>query len=344
MQYNQFGDTGLVVSRLAFGAMTFGDQEFGGFKSNVSEAEAREMVACALDAGINFFDTADMYSAGQSEEILGRALGKRRQDVVLATKAFFPTAPAVLHAGLSRRHILDACEASLRRLGTDYVDLFLLHNYDSITPLEETARALDDLQRQGKTRYVGQCNFSAWQSEKLLATQRQLGLAPIIATQVYYSLLGRDIEREIIPQAREAGLGVMVWGPLAGGFLTGKYTRDTPAGGEGRRATFNFPPIDVEQGFEVVDKLTEIGAAHNATPAQAAIAWILSKPFVNTLLVGVSKLSQLESNLEGAKLNLSLDEVQLLDSLTQPSKTYPHWIQWGHPVAARAIKEGWAPN
>ena len=344
MKYTQFGKTGLVVSRIVFGGMTFGDFDLHGFKSNVGNEEANDMVSRALDAGINFFDTADMYAAGQSEEILGKALGARRQDVILATKAFFRTSPAVLHGGLSRRHVVDACEASLRRLGTDYVDLYLLHNYDPITPLEETARALDDLQRQGKARYVGQCNFYSWQSEKLLAIERQLGFAPIVASQIYYSLLCRDIEIEIVPQAQEAGLGIMAWGPLAGGFLSGKYSQDSQKSEGGRRKTFGFPPIDLELGDKVVEKLAEIGKAQGTTPAQIAIAWVLSKPFIDTVLVGASRMSQLESNLEAEQLELPEDDVVELDRLTDPYKPFPHWIQWGEPGAAQAIAEGWKPE
>jgi aryl-alcohol dehydrogenase-like predicted oxidoreductase len=344
MQYNQFGNSGLVVSRMAFGAMTFGDYDFGGFKSNVGESEAREMVARALDAGINFFDTANMYAAGQSEEILGKALGQRRQDVVLVTKCFFRTAPAVVHGGLSRRHILDACEASLRRLGTDYIDLYLLHNYDFITPLEETARALDDLQRSGKVRYVGVSNFFDWQTEKLLGFQRQLGFAPLVASQIYYSLLGRDIEWEFVPHAQASGLGLMIWGPLAGGFLTGKYTRENSGGEEGRRKTFDFPPIDVEQGFEVIESLKAIAERHNATPAQVALAWVLAKPWAHTILIGASRMSQLESNLKAAELALGMAEIQQLDELTATPPPYPKWIQWGEQGAAQAIADGWQPE
>lgn len=344
MQYNQFGKSGLVVSRMAFGAMTFGDYDFRGFKSNVGEGAARDMVARSIDAGINLFDTADMYAAGQSEELLGKALGKRRHDVVIATKGFFRTAPPIVHGGLSRRHILDACEASLRRLGTDYIDLYLLHNYDFLTPLEETARALDDLQRAGKVRYTGECNFFGWQAERLIGIQRQLGFAPIVATQIYYSLLGRDIESEIVPQAQEAGLGTMIWGPLAGGFLTGKYTRDNPGGDGGRRKAFNFPPIDVEKGYTVAEALGETAKRHGATPAQVALAWILAKPWVHTLLIGASRMDQLEDNLKAAEIRLDPAEVRRLDDLTATPPPFPKWIQWGEPVAAEAIAKGWRPE
>ncbi|MCB9756396.1 MAG: aldo/keto reductase [Myxococcales bacterium] len=345
MQYTQFGRSGLVVSRMTFGAMTFGHLDYNGFQSNVGPKLAREMVARALAAGVNVFDTADMYSAGQSETILGQALGRRRRDVVLSTKVYFRTGEAVLHAGLSRRHIIDACESSLRRLGTDFIDLYLLHNFDPLTPLEETARALEDLQRQGKIRYAGHSNLAAWQSQKLLGIQERLGFAPLVGMQVYYSLLGRDIERALIPHARDAGLGIMVWGPLAGGFLTGKYTRQQPDGDGGRRATFDFPPIDRERGHDVVDALTDIAAAHGVSPAQVALAWTLANPAISTVLIGASKVSQLESNLAAASLSLEAGELEALSSLTRGPPSYPEFMHWGaDPVTRRALDEGFKPS
>jgi aryl-alcohol dehydrogenase-like predicted oxidoreductase len=310
----------------------------------MAEDVARKMVDRALEAGINFFDTADMYSAGQSEEILGKALGARRQDVVLATKCFFRTAPAIVHGGLSRRHVIDACEASLRRLGTDFIDIYILHNVDFLTPLEETARALEDLERAGKIRYSGISNYSAWQAEKLLNIQAGLGYSPSVATQIYYSLLGRDIEWEIVPQSESAGLGTMIWSPLAGGFLSGKYTRKTPDGGGGRRKSFDFPPIDVELGFDVIDALIEIAAAHDATPAQVALAWVLARPWVHTVIIGANTLAQLDDNLGAVGIELTDEEVERLDELTAPPPPYPKWIHWGEEGAMKAIAEGWKPD
>ncbi len=344
MQYTQFGDTGMVVSRMALGTMTFGNYNYQGFKSNVGEKEARDIVAMALNRGINFFDTADMYAGGQSEELLGRTLGVRRHDVFVCTKAFFRTGPAILHAGLSRRHIIEACEESLGRLKTDYIDLFLLHNYDRITPFEETARALDDLQRQGKVRYVGESNFFGWQAEKMIATQKRLGFAPLVAAQVYYSLLTRDIEWEIVPQAKSAGMGIMAWGPLAGGFLTGKYKKGSTEAVEGRRKTFDFPPVDGEAANKIVDKLAAIAKKNDATPAETALAWMLSKPFLDTVIVGVSKLEQLESNLKAEKLELPKEIYSELDDLTKPPAPYPQWMQWGEAETQKALEKGWEPE
>jgi len=343
MQYAQLGESGLFVSRLALGAMTFGDYNFGGFKSEVDQGLAQRMVDRALDAGINLFDTADMYADGQSEEILGRTLRGRREDAVIVTKCFYRSHPAVMHGGLNRRHVLAACEGSLRRLGTDWIDLYLLHSIDTLTPLEETARALEDLVRSGKVRYVGVSNFDGWQTERLLAIQRALGATRLVANQVYYSLLGRDVEHAVVPQSRSAGVGLMIWGPLAGGFLTGKYTREDPTGGGGRRKEFDFPPLDVEHGYDVVERLKAIAGAHDAAPAQVALAWTLAKPFASTVLVGATREGQLESNLEAVALRLTDEEVAALDEVSAVPPRYPAWIQWGDAVQVKALSEGWEP-
>jgi aryl-alcohol dehydrogenase-like predicted oxidoreductase len=212
-----------------------------------------------------------------------------------------------------------------------------------MTPLEETARGLDDLQRQGKVRYVGVSNFYAWQAEKLVSIQRQFGFAPIVANQVYYSLLGRDIECEIVPQAKQAGIGIMAWGPLAGGFLTGRYSREQPDG-DGRRKTFDFPPVDLEAGYSVVEKLKEIAKAHDASPAQVALAWVLASDIIDTVIIGASKMTQLESNLKAAEIRLSPQEVAALSKLSMPTMPYPYWIQWGEQGTLKALAEGWKPK
>jgi aryl-alcohol dehydrogenase-like predicted oxidoreductase len=241
MLYNCLGDTGLVVSRLAFGAMTFGTAE-GAYASifKVGQDLANELVACSLDRGVNFFNTADAYANGDSETMLGRALGARRQDAVIATKVGMRTGEPLLRSGLSRRYVLNAAEDSLRRLGTDYIDVYLAHRPDPHTPLEETVDAFDLLVRQGKVRYVGFSNWPAWQAAKAIGLQKTSGAAPFCAAEMYYSLVGRDLEHEILPFARDAGVGIMVWSPLAGGFLSGKYTRADPTGGGGRLTGFDF--------------------------------------------------------------------------------------------------------
>lgn len=328
MQYTTLGRTGLVVSRLAFGAMTFGEgQLVPGVTNSTDQASANEMVSRVLDAGINLFDTADVYTNGQSEIILGKALAHSRDRVLIATKAGFRTGQAITDTGSSYRHIMSAAEASLKRLQTDYIDLYQLHIPDPITPPEETLRALEDLVRQGKVRYIGYSNFSAWKAAKMLGLQAYYHYTPFVAAQLYYSLLGRDLEHEIVPFVEDAGLGVLVWSPLAGGFLSGKYSRDNSAPEGARRTQFQLPPVDVEKGYDVVDRLRQIALEHEASPAQVAIAWILTKPFISSVIIGANKLSQLTDNLKAATLTLSQEAIEQLNTLTAPPTLYPGWMQ-----------------
>src|SRR5215468_6944554 len=268
MQYNRLGNTGLIVSRLAFGAMTFGSAEGTVFAaiSKVNQQLANELVAKALDSGINHFNTADVYTGGQSEQFLAKALGNRRKDVVISTKVGFRSSDALLHQGLSRHHILESVDGSLRRLGTDYIDIYLVHRFDAHTPVEETAEALDSVVRSGKVRYVGFSNWPAWLAAKTVGIQRQQGFARFKAAELYYSLVGRDLEHELGPFVQDAGIGVLVWSPLAGGFLSGKYTRENPKGDGGRLNSFDMLPYDKDKGYQIVDRLRAIGSASNATP------------------------------------------------------------------------------
>nr|BBH87329.1 oxidoreductase [Thermosporothrix sp. COM3] len=327
MQYTRLGNTGLVVSRLAFGAMTFGSGQ-GAFASvyKVGQEEANRLVAGALDAGVTFFNTADAYADGQSEEMLGRALGSHRKDVVIATKVGMRTGEALLHAGLSRQHIIAQAQASLKRLQTDYIDLYLVHCIDPYTPLEETLEALDYLVRQGMVRYIGFSNWPAWMAAKAVGLQQANHWAQFRAAEVYYSLVGRDVEHEIVPFTRDAGIGVLVWSPLAGGFLSGKYSREQPQQQEGRLSGFDIIPFNREHGYDVVDLLKSIASKHGATPAQVALAWLLSRRHVTSLLVGASKVQQLEENLVAAQVQLSADELAELDKLTAPQQPYPNWF------------------
>lgn len=328
MQYTTLGHTGLLVSRLAFGAMTFGTgQLVPGVTNNIDQTEAEKMIDRVLDAGINLFDTADAYTSGQSEIILGKALGKRRQKVAVATKVGFRTGDALTDTGLSYRHIIASAEASLKRLGTDYIDLYQIHIPDPLTPPEETARALDDLVRRGLVRYIGFSNLPAWKAARMVGIQERNNYARFVGAQMYYSLLGRDLEHEVIPFVEDAGIGVLVWSPLAGGFLTGKYTRENPAPEGARMSQFKIPPIDVEKGYDVVDMLKQIGQNYGASPAQVALAWILTKPFISSVIVGANKMQQLEDNLGAAQLKLSQQEVERLDELTAPQPIYPGWMQ-----------------
>lgn len=328
MQYTRLGSSGLVVSRLALGVMTFGSgsgAEGAVWKTGQQEADA--IIGRALDAGINFLDTADMYAGGQSEQMMAKALGKRRKDVVISTKVGFRNSEPITQAGASYGYILSAVEASLRRLNTDYVDLLSIHKFDPFTPLEESARALENLVQRGLVRYVGYSNFAAWQSAKFLGIQKEHNYAPFVAAQMYYSLVGRDLEHEVVPFCTDSGVGIVVWSPLAGGFLTGRYTRQDPSGGKGRLASFDFIPFDKQKGYELVEEMKKIAERHRGSVAQVALAWILSRQFITSILLGASKPSQLEDNLGALNLNLSNEELQLLDKLTVPPPIYPGWFQ-----------------
>jgi aryl-alcohol dehydrogenase-like predicted oxidoreductase len=325
MLYTRFGNTGLVVSRLAVGAMTFGSGNISSVYK-VDERGAEGLVGRALDAGINFFDTADGYADGQSETMLGKALGARRKDVVISTKVGMRTGPSIGDTGLSRRHILASCEASLKRLGTDFIDLYIVHRFDHVAPMEETLQTLDDLVRRGSVRYVGFSNWAAWQAAKAIGIQERHGWARFAGAQMYYSLVGRDIEHEVLPLAEDAGLGTMIWGPLAGGFLSGKYTRENLTAQENRLSGFDFLPFDKEGGFRLVDMMREIAGAHDASVAQVAIAWLLAKRSVSTVLIGATKQSQLDDNIAAADIRLSAEHVARLDEASPHADYYPSWF------------------
>jgi len=330
MEYVRLGNSGLIVSRLAYGGMTFGSNPdpknpFASV-SKTPQQEADALIGHAIDGGINFFDTADGYTNGQAEVILGQVLGSRRKDVVISTKVGFRTGPALIHTGASYQHLVGGAEACLRRLNTDYIDLLSIHRSDPYTPFEEMARALETLVQRGLVRYVGYSNFSAWQSATLLGVQKQMGYSPLIAAQMYYSLLGRDLEHEIVPFCKHAGIGICAWSPLAGGFLSGRYTRQDPTGGKGRLATFDFLPFDKEKGYDLVERMRAIAAGHKATVAQLALAWMLAKDFISVIIVGASRMNQFEDNLGAMNLKLSPAELQDLDNLTQPPAIYPNWF------------------
>ena len=330
MEYVRLGNSGLIVSRLAYGGMTFGSNPdpknpFASV-SKTPQQEADALIGHAIDGGINFFDTADGYTNGQAEVILGQVLGSRRKDVVISTKVGFRTGPALIHTGASYQHLVGGAEACLRRLNTDYIDLLSIHRSDPYTPFEEMARALETLVQRGLVRYVGYSNFSAWQSATLLGVQKQMGYSPLIAAQMYYSLLGRDLEHEIVPFCKHAGVGICAWSPLAGGFLSGRYTRQDPTGGKGRLATFDFLPFDKEKGYDLVERMRAIAAGHKATVAQLALAWMLAKDFISVIIVGASRMNQFEDNLGAMNLKLSPAELQDLDNLTQPPAIYPNWF------------------
>ncbi len=334
MNYRQLGNTGLKVSELCLGTMTFGSNFYN--IAAVDQTLADVMVRRAVEAGINFFDTADIYSHGESEQILGRALqasGERRDAFVVATKVAGAMSEAagagtgdLNNVGLSRKHIIDACEQSLRRLGTDYIDLYQVHAWDTKTPLEETMRALDDLVRHGKVRYIGCSNWAARHLSKSLALADARERERFVSLQAYYSLVGRDLEHELLPLCREEGLGVLVWSPLSGGFLTGKYRRDDPQPADARRSNFSFPPIDEERGFDAIDALAEVAETRSVSIAQTALAWLRARPGVSSVIIGANKLTQLEDNLKAADLELSDAELERLSVTTAPRPIYPQWM------------------
>ena len=327
MQYALLGNTGLTVSRLAFGAMTFtaGNKAMGTVYK-VGADLAGELVGRALDAGINFFDTADGYAGGESETLLGAALRPRREEVVIATKVGFRTGPALTRAGLSRRHILWSIDQSLKRLGTDWIDVYIAHREDPYTPLEETLAALDTLVRAGKVRYLGFSNWSAWKAAAALEIQKANGLAPFTHGQMYYSLVGRDVERDIVPMMRRYGLGLTVWSPLASGFLSGKYTRQTLSDPNNRLSGFDILPFDKEEGFKLVERMRGVASAHGASVAQVAIAWLLARQAVTSVIIGSTRLSQLEDNLQAAAVALTAAEIAELDAATALTPVYPNFF------------------
>ena len=327
MQYTTLGQTGLVVSRLAFGAMTFTASDLTAIaiaKTDAGVADA--LVGRALDAGINFFDTADVYSAGESEEMLGKVLGSRRREVVVATKVGFRSGKPLTQAGLSRRHILWSVDQSLRRLGTDWIDCYIVHKEDPHTPIEETVAALDVIVRSGKVRYLGFSNWSAWKVAAAMEIQRANGLAPFTHGQMYYSLVGRDVERDVIPMMRRYGLGLTAWSPLASGFLSGKYTPQNLKDPGNRYGSFDFLPFDKELGFRLVEQMRGIAQEHSASVAQVALAWLLAKPAVSSLILGASKLNQLDDNLGAAGIKLTAQQVTALDAATALTAVYPNWF------------------
>jgi aryl-alcohol dehydrogenase-like predicted oxidoreductase len=329
MEYRQLGRSGLRISALTMGTMTFGGK--GGFADvgSTDVSEARRQVDRCLDAGINLIDTADVYSDGLAEDIVGEVLDGRRNDVLVATKVRMPMGSGPNDAGLSRQHIIAGCEASLRRLRMDHIDLYQVHEWDGQTPLEETLEALDLLVTSGKVRYVGASNYTGWQLMKALGTADRTGLPRFVSEQIYYSLQARDAEYELIPAAIDQGLGVLVWSPLAGGLLSGKYRRGVqpPAGSRGL-TEWNEPPVyDQERLYDTIEVLVAIGADRGVSAAQVALAYLLGKPAVTSLVIGARTSEQLTDNLAAAELKLSAEERTRLDEASAPPLLYPYWHQ-----------------
>jgi aryl-alcohol dehydrogenase-like predicted oxidoreductase len=330
MEYRQLGNSGLRVSALTLGTMTFGGR--GGFSAvgATDVTGARRQLDRCLDAGVNLIDTADVYSGGLSEEIVGEVITGRRDSLLLSTKVRMAMGPGANDAGLSRQHIIAGCEASLRRLGTDHIDIYHVHEWDGQTRLEETMSALNSLVQAGKVRYLAASNYAGWQLMKALSVADARGYERFAAQQVYYALEARDAEYELIPLSLDQGLGVLVWSPLAGGLLSGKYRRNaSPA--EGTRqvsGTWNEPPVrNQEKLYDTIEVLVDIAGAHEASPAQVALAWLLGKPAVTSVIIGARTDEQLRDNLGGADLTLTADDRAALDKVSAPELIYPHWHQ-----------------
>ena len=328
MKTRFLGNSGVRVSELCLGAMTFGGKGFWKNIGQVEQKEADELVNTAIDGGINFFDTADVYSEGRSEELLGKALDNKRKDIVLATKVRGRTGPGPNDIGLSRKHIIDSCNASLKRLGTDYIDLYQVHSFDPRTPLDETLRALDDLVKEGKVRYIGASNFTGWQLMKALAISEKQNLERFVTLQAFYSLIARDLENELVPLSLDQKLGILPWSPLGGGFLTGKYRRGKPRPEGARRSspTDQFLQFDEEKGFDIVDELEKTARNYGATVAQAALNYLLRKPGVTAVIIGARNKEQLKDNLKTVGWEMSAEEVARLDGLSKPARVYPYWM------------------
>jgi len=322
MRYSRLGNSGLIVSRLAFGTMTLGSGMAPAL-ARIGSGEADRLIHEALDAGVNLFDTANVYHAGESERMLGAALAGRREQAVIATKVGMRMSDRLDDSGLSARNIHHSLNLSLQRLGTDHVDLLLCHRTDPTTPLEETLQALDDVVRAGKVRYIGFSNWPAWLAAKAVGLQRLNNLAPFITGQMYYSLVGRDLEHDYVPFALDAGISTMVWSPLASGFLSGKYTRADPTGGNGRINQFDLMPFDRERGYDIVEVASQIALSRDVPVSAVALAWLADAPTVASVILGFSDARQLTQNLSAAELVLSADERARLDEASAIAPPYP---------------------
>jgi len=332
MKYRYLGHSGLKVSELCLGVMTFGGDLINNELASVSQKDADQLTATALELGINFFDTADVYSGGISEIVLGKALGSRRKDAIVATKVRFAMSNMPNDTGLSRMHIIKSCEDSLRRLGTDFIDLYQIHSYDPGTPLEETLRALDYLVQSGKVRYTGCSNLTAWQTMKALALSEKMNLEKFVTTQLYYSIGARDIEHELIPLCTDQNIGILCWSPLSGGFFTGKYRKNFTAPADARRSnkqstSLKYWPVNEEKGLEIVEHLELTGIKYNKSISQTALNWLLCRPNISSVIIGARNLQQLTENAGATDWQLMPDDVRHLATISEPVIPYPNWHQ-----------------
>jgi aryl-alcohol dehydrogenase-like predicted oxidoreductase len=329
MKYNLLGNTGLKVSELCLGTMTFGGRGMWTNIGALPQDEVNGLVKTSIDAGINFIDTANVYSEGLSEVMTGQAirdLGLKRDDLVIATKVRGMMGVGPNNSGLSRKHILQQADASLARLNMDYIDLYQIHGFDPQTPIEETLEALDTLVKTGKVRYIGCSNLAAWHLMKALGISAQQHLAKFVSLQAYYTIAGRDLEREVVPLLLDQKLGLMVWSPLAGGFLSGKYTRTGVADKDGRRVNFDFPPVNKEKAYDIIDVMQAMAEQKGVTVAQIALAWLLHQPVVTSIIVGAKKEEQLLDNIKATEVTLTADELAKLHDISKLTPEYPGWM------------------
>lgn len=331
MKYNFLGNTGLLVSELCFGTMTFGGSG-GGIWSNVGKVqqdEVNQLMKTAVDGGINFIDTANVYSIGQSEQLLGQSIkdaGLNRNELVIATKVRGKMGEGKNNIGLSRYHIFNSVNDSLKRLQMDHVDILYVHGVDAKTPVEEIMHSLNDIVLTGKVRYIAVCNWPAWMVMKAQGIAEKHGWNKFVGMQYYYSLAGRDIEREVLPVAADQNIAVMPWSPLAGGFLSGKYTRNNEKAGDSRRDIFDFPPVNKEKAYNIIDVLAEIGLTHNASVAQVALAWVRQQPGITSTIIGAKRVDQLKDNIQSTEVALTADELKKIDEVSALTKEYPAWM------------------
>lgn len=329
MKYNELGKTGVLVSELCLGTMTFGGKGYWQAIGQLPQDEANQIVKTAIDSGINFIDTANGYSEGLAETILGESLKKlgiSHQEVVIATKVRLRMGAGANQIGLSRLHIMDSVNDSLKRLQLSHIDLLYIHGVDPITPLEETMRGLEDVVRSGKVRYIGISNHPAWMVMKANSYAEKMGWTKFVASQNYYTIAGRDIEREIIPMALSEGVSIMPWSPLAGGFLSGKYTRKNEIAGNSRRDSFDFPPINKEKAYDIIDLMAEIGNQHQVSVATVALNWVIKQPGVTSTIIGAKTLEQLNDNLKAVSLELTPDDMKRLNDASVLTSEYPGWM------------------
>jgi aryl-alcohol dehydrogenase-like predicted oxidoreductase len=329
MKYNQLGQTGILVSELCLGTMTFGGKGYWEAIGQVPQDEVNQIVKTSLDNGINFIDTANAYSEGLSEKMLGEALKKLgipRQEIFIATKVRIRMGQGANQVGLSRLHIMDSVNDSLQRLGLSHIDLLYIHGADPITSLEETMRGLEDVVRSGKVRYIGISNHPAWMVVKANSYAEKMGWTKFVASQNFYSIAGRDIEREIVPMAQNEGISIMPWSPLAGGFLSGKFTRNKEVAGNSRRDTFDFPPINKQKAYDIIDVMTVIAKNHNVSPATVALNWVINQPAVTSTIIGAKNLKQLTENIASTSFQLTPEDRQQLDDVSALTPEYPGWM------------------